>query len=450
MMLLSSYIFSFETATLKKELPDHTNCGLKVPCCDILLAGNCDKIYEPKHTCIWEKCMNIQAIVVSDGFCSALLTILMISRYMTRRNRRVDDHIFAAISLLAIFGGIIEIISFAVDGQPGIISHAVNVLSNTYLYAANLAIATLWVLYVDVRLYRSKEQIWVKYKYLIIASGVMAALLVINIFAGFFFRVDQENIYHRMPVSYVFYVYLAIAIFVSVFTLKKYREEYGDVQFFPIWMFLVPVIIGCVVQVAYYGIALIWAGLALGITAIYINIQSQQAFVDTLTGLYNRQFIEHEMYVMKTDYKAMYYGIMLDIDYFKDINDRFGHTVGDDALCQAARIFRRAAMLDARVFRFAGDEFIIIMKTYDKDAAMHMVDRIRGEMIRFNESGEHPYTLSFSMGFSRFNPRKDTLDEFMHEIDMTMYEDKKRNHERIDKERAKAAEKEKERENSGS
>ena len=394
--------------------------------------------------------MNIQAIVVSDGFCSALLTILMISRYMTRRNRRVDDHIFAAISLLAIFGGIIEIISFAVDGQPGIISHAVNVLSNTYLYAANLAIATLWVLYVDVRLYRSKEQIWVKYKYLIIASGVMAALLVINIFAGFFFRVDQENIYHRMPVSYVFYVYLAIAIFVSVFTLKKYREEYGDVQFFPIWMFLVPVIIGCVVQVAYYGIALIWAGLALGITAIYINIQSQQAFVDTLTGLYNRQFIEHEMYVMKTDYKAMYYGIMLDIDYFKDINDRFGHTVGDDALCQAARIFRRAAMLDARVFRFAGDEFIIIMKTYDKDAAMHMVDRIRGEMIRFNESGEHPYTLSFSMGFSRFNPRKDTLDEFMHEIDMTMYEDKKRNHERIDKERAKAAEKEKEKENSSS
>ena len=72
---------------------------------------------------------------------------------------------------------------------------------------------------------------------------------------------------------------------------------------------------------------------------------------------------------------------------------------------------------------------------------MHMVDRIRGEMIRFNESGEHPYTLSFSMGFAQFDPKKDTLDDFLREIDETMYEDKKRNHERIDRERAKAAEK---------
>ncbi len=70
---------------------------------------------------------------------------------------------------------------------------------------------------------------------------------------------------------------------------------------------------------------------------------------------------------------------------------------------------------------------------------MHMIDRIRGEMTRFNESGEHPYTLSFSMGIARFDMETDTIDTFMHKIDLSMYEDKKRNHERIDRERAKAS-----------
>ena len=388
-----------------------------------------------------ENGMNIQSIMVSDGFASVLLVILLVSRYMTRRNRRVDDHIFSAVTLLAITAGVIEIFSFMVDGLPGTTYRVLNVLTNSYLYMATVAIAILWVLYVDMRLYRNKEQLWPKYKIMIIASGVMQAVLIVNAFAGFCFRVDEDNIYHRLPGLYVIYVFLLASVCISVYTLIKYREEYGDVQFFPIWLFLIPVVSGCLLQAAFYGITLVWPGIALGITAIYINIQSQQAFVDTLTGLYNRQFIEHALYVMNTDYKSLYYGIMLDIDYFKEINDRFGHSVGDDALCQAARIFRRAAMLDARVFRFAGDEFIILMRTFDKDAAMHMVDRIRGEMIRFNESGEHPYTLSFSMGFAQFDPKKDTLDDFLREIDETMYEDKKRNHERIDRERAKAAEK---------
>lgn len=385
--------------------------------------------------------MNIQAIIVSNGFGSVLLLILLFSRYRTRRQRRLDDHLFSAMILLGILGGIVETRSFMIDGRPGALYHIGNILENSFLYASTLAIATLWVFYVDVRLYRNRERIWGKYKLLIAASAVMTALLIANIFAGFFFTVDENNVYQRLPISYIFYLYLFIAMCISVRTLYVYCSEYGDVSFFPIWMFMVPVFSGCILQVIFYGIALVWAGIALGITAIYINVQSQQAFVDTLTGLYNRQFIEHSMIVMKEDKRSSYYGIMLDIDYFKEINDRFGHSVGDDALCQAANIFRRAVMLDARVFRYAGDEFIIIMKTDDESTAMHMMDRIRGEMHRFNESGEHPYTLSFSMGCAKLNVSGDTIDTFMHEIDASMYEDKKRNHERIDRERAKAAEK---------
>ncbi|MBR5116118.1 MAG: diguanylate cyclase [Lachnospiraceae bacterium] len=381
--------------------------------------------------------MNIQAITVANGFGSALLFVLLISRYTTRRHRRLEDHLFSAMILLAFFGGTIETFSFAVDGKPGALNHWLNVLENTYLYAATLAIATLWVLYVDTRLYRSRERLRIKYRFLVLSSILMDVLLIANIFLGFFFSVNENNIYHRKPVSYVFYVYLFIAMCISVSILHKYRTEYGYVQFFPIWMFLVPVMTCCILQVIFYGIALVWGGIALGLTAIYINLQSQQAFVDPLTGLFNRQFIEHTMLVMKSDQRSTYYGIMLDIDYFKEINDNYGHSVGDEALCQAANIFRRAAMLDAQVFRFAGDEFILIMKTDDESNAMHMIDRVRGEMNRFNEAGDHPYKLSFSMGCAKFDLSNDTIDDFMHKIDMSMYEDKKRNHERIDRERGR-------------
>ena len=77
------------------------------------------------------------------------------------------------------------------------------------------------------------------------------------------------------------------------------------------------------------------------------------------------------------------------------------------------------------------------MKTDDASSASHMIDRVRGEMNRFNEAGEYPYQLSFSMGLAKFDLSSETIDDFMHKIDMSMYEDKKRNHERIDRERRK-------------
>ena len=88
---------------------------------------------------------------------------------------------------------------------------------------------------------------------------------------------------------------------------------------------------------------------------------------------------------------------MIDLDDFKQINDRFGHSVGDAALVDTANILRSAAGSRTVVIRFAGDEFIVLEKT-DAPGALEAAERrIREELARFNAESGKPYRLGFFM-----------------------------------------------------
>lgn len=373
--------------------------------------------------------MNLQSIAVSNGFAAALLLILMINRLMTKTKRRLDDKIFSVMILMALMGAIMEFGTFMVDGKPGLQNRLINLFGNSYLYTAEVVITLLWAYYADLRMYRDRKRLH-RYVWLQYIAGVLLAVLVVNLFTGIIFYVDEHNVYHRNLGCYGYYLFFLVILILSMWEHHKYQENYGTMQFFPIWLFLGPILAGGLIQGGVYGVSIVWSSLSLGITALYICLQNQQTYIDVLTGLFNRQYMEHKMMELHQDTRLGYYGIMLDVDFFKQINDRFGHSVGDDALCETANILRRATMSDAIPFRYAGDEFIIIMRTNDETDITHMQDRIRGEMRRFNEITKEPYRLSFSMGYARYD-REDSVDNFLKRMDDNMYEDKQRNHKRL-------------------
>ncbi|MCR5267813.1 MAG: GGDEF domain-containing protein [Lachnospiraceae bacterium] len=372
--------------------------------------------------------MNLQAIYVANFTAFLLILFLLISQFITRKKSRAGERLFTIMMYLVLTACLIEPLTFTIDGKSGAVNYWINLLGNTYLYSANGVGSFLFCVYVDESLYHSRERISrIYYKF-----GALVALLllslVINIWFGYYFYVDTDNVYHRMPLINCFYIYMLFCCFFSIATLYVHRHRYGKVAFFPLFMYLIPIVTGSVLQMLFYGVSLAWLGTAIGVVALYMSIQNQRSYLDVLTGLYNRLFLEHSMYRMRRDTSSAYYGIMLDMDDFKSINDTYGHSAGDQALRDAAFIFRKVIRSDAAVFRYAGDEFIILLKSADEAAVQRVEASLRSEADLFNETSGRSYRIGFSMGHAIFDHATDTEDSFLKKIDKAMYQNKAERH----------------------
>ena len=376
--------------------------------------------------------MNLGEILVANGTGMFLLIMLIICRHMTKRIRRPVDRIFSAIILIGILGTILEPFTFMIDGRPGGFFRCASIFANSLEFACVATVSVLWVWYVDLNMNHDVKRLTTKFVPMIVIWAILMLLLIGNIFGGFLFSVDDNNVYSRQPLGYIFYVFLVISYSTSVFLYYKFRAIHGKAQFFPIWMFLTPLFLAIIIQIPFYGISVTFLGCAVGLVSIYLNILSKQSLVDSLTGLYNRAYIEHALIVAKRNKRYVYSGIMLDIDQFKQINDEFGHTAGDEALENAAKILINSTDRDSLAFRFAGDEFIVLVREPVGNAevleskTIALEKRIRAEMEAFNSSGKTPYKVIFSIGHTMYDPTLED-DDFFRNMDAEMYKDKQHN-----------------------
>jgi len=119
--------------------------------------------------------------------------------------------------------------------------------------------------------------------------------------------------------------------------------------------------------------------------------------------------------------------IFIDIDHFKAINDTYGHMVGDQALLLIAKKMQASLRSQDTAYRFAGDEFTIILPETTSDNAKLVADRIKAEMekeslvIREQEIAK----ITLSMGVAEYQ-RNEKKEQFVHRADVTMYEAKKK------------------------
>ena len=187
-------------------------------------------------------------------------------------------------------------------------------------------------------------------------------------------------------------------------------------------MFVAPLFIGMLLQTLIYGVSLGWCCAAIGLAALYMSMQNELAYRDALTGLYNRHYMDFTLSSWHGNS-----GIMIDLDFFKDINDRYGHSQGDEALKDMANILREAGPENSIAIRFAGDEFILLLPTDREDQIRSVEEKITAVAETFNRTGHRPYQLSVSMGHAVYN--QSSSDKFLESIDHAMYANKQRRHE---------------------
>jgi diguanylate cyclase (GGDEF)-like protein len=154
------------------------------------------------------------------------------------------------------------------------------------------------------------------------------------------------------------------------------------------------------------------------------------AITDYLTGIYNIRYFYHriiEEFSRSERYALSISCLMLDIDFFKKINDSYGHKTGDAVLKEFAQLLRKHVRKSDVLARYGGEEFIVMLPQTPVDGAIAEAERIRNA-IKFNKfkSLKNQTGITVSIGISVFpNSKIKTHDELISASDDALYEAKK-------------------------
>lgn len=375
--------------------------------------------------------MNLIAVATSDYVGFILLVALLVSSRIRRSDdKHIEFKIFSIITILTLVACNVDFLVFFSDGRPGILMKVISMVGNTYCFIANPIFVSSWCLYEDIKLYHSKARVKKLYRFVFIPALILVVIALINNFVPIIYTIDAANVYHRLPLSYAYYIVDAGYIIFSIAILRGYENRYGKVRFFPLYLMIGPIVIGCLLQALFYGVSLIWVSMAVGLTAIYMSLQNEFSYLDKLTGLYNRAYLDYLLEGASKDNSGRFGGIMIDVDYFKEINDTLGHSIGDEALIDVARVITFAKPDKSVAIRFAGDEFMVIFKSTSEKELEKTIEAIRDELKLFNETEQRQYQLSLSLGYSLYDPENGTLDGFLKSMDDNMYVEKRIKHTR--------------------
>ncbi len=160
------------------------------------------------------------------------------------------------------------------------------------------------------------------------------------------------------------------------------------------------------------------------------NELKEQAIHDPLTGLHNRyylnQVLDQEGKRSKRYNHCMAF-LMIDVNRFKEINDRYGHHVGDEVLREIASLLRKAVRDIDIVVRYGGDEFLVIL--LETNGEVDTVKRRIAKKITLQnkKNARFDFPVTLSIGSAYWDPHDShSVDEILNEADRLMYEDKKR------------------------
>ncbi len=264
---------------------------------------------------------------------------------------------------------------------------------------------------------------------LTIPLAAMFALIIANLRTHRLFVIDDSG-YARGP---LFHLEMgALVVFSAVFSVRlmiQSQRETDPVKRGHLYLMAAfPLFILCAWMLSRAGewLPTICVAITVELLCLYMSATTQQISMDKLTQVNNRQNLLGYL-----DYKLVHHDenlflFMMDLDYFKLINDNYGHLEGDDALVRAAKALKIACS-DFRprpyIARYGGDEFIVAVDA-TKPETDALQKRIRETLNGLNEAAQRPYDLTFSIGVAEYHPGMNA-NALIEAADAALYEVKR-------------------------
>lgn len=170
------------------------------------------------------------------------------------------------------------------------------------------------------------------------------------------------------------------------------------------------------------------------------RLLSEISITDSLTGLYNRRYFQdilEEKVNSSIRYNHSFCFAIIDIDFFKDYNDSFGHYKGDLVLEQLGKVFKESFLRTTDyVFRIGGEEFAILFDVIDFNDAILIMENLRKKVedlkIKASSNSSYEY-LTISVGLGNIKELKKDVNPSIlyHEVDKLLYKSKNENRNKV-------------------
>lgn len=375
----------------------------------------------------------MQTLLYAEIYLICIIIVWLCLYWITRRSSNSSSERWLHVMLLGFiisFGGNFL---FTLFNGGRLIPSLVRPLSYFFKTLYNLALCFgiyAWCGYADVecrgKLFTSNK------KRLLSLLPLLAffALIISNFWTHGLFSIDEAGEYHRGGLFQ-----LEMGLFVvctSAFSIKLLSRRKNETD---------PIKRGHMVLVASFPLCLVvaWALTAIGekvpvicvaitieLLCLFMGTSTQQISMDKLTQVNNRQnllgFLDYKL--LNHDEKIFL--LMMDLDYFKTINDTYGHLEGDDALIRAALALKLACADFKRrpyIARYGGDEFIVVIES-TKPEADALIENIRNTLEQLNQEAQRPYSLKFSIGVGEYHSGMNAND-IIEAADHALYEIKR-------------------------
>jgi diguanylate cyclase (GGDEF)-like protein len=169
-----------------------------------------------------------------------------------------------------------------------------------------------------------------------------------------------------------------------------------------------------------------------------IAILQHESITDALTGLKNRRYFDQricEEVALSKRYKLPLTLILLDVDYFKKINDTYGHTVGDEVLTNLSKLVLEVVRDSDIVARYGGEEIAIITPNTSKAEAELLAERLRGKVekttVAMVGATQEIVQVTISLGICSLSPVITDKEALLEESDQALYLAKKYGRNRV-------------------
>lgn len=341
----------------------------------------------------------------------------------------LDEVIFRFIILCNMIVLVADVIAWSTDGCKFLGARLVALISNSTYYILTGVVLFLSAVYITTRL---SEKHTIEKKWLITFSIpilIETIMILLSPYTHWYFYIDSENMYHRgslylvqavIGLGYIIYAYV-YTIIKMIRTNQATRKRECHI----ILGFILLPFITSLLQAKFYGLPLIWIGTTISILMFFVSAQNSQLSLDALTGLNNRGKLDIYLEEKVNSHKpnTYLYVIVLDIDKFKDINDKYGHVEGDNALTALAKILHKTCENGKDfVARYGGDEFTLVCVRKGTDDINPLLSRLNELIDQYNRISNKPYSLSVSYGYAKLDGTKEkSVEDLKREADHHMY-----------------------------
>lgn len=239
------------------------------------------------------------------------------------------------------------------------------------------------------------------------------------------------NMYHLQQV--LAYGYIPVASLRSFSEAAKGKNYIKRAELWNVAMFVVPPIVCAFAQLIIQSAPIVTLGIVLSYLISFINSLQFFISVDPLTGISNRRellkTLEEKVMSLKKNEKL--YFLFMDIDSFKEINDKYGHNEGDRALKLVAEILQEICKKTSGCCgRYGGDEFALIQSLGHNEDILSVRNAIYDVMEKKNKEQGLAYPVNLSIGCAEYMVDAKSIQELISYADNNMYNKKKLNKQR--------------------